>query len=151
MTSKEIIAKLPYSKPFLFVDEIVNINENGVEGNFTFDENLDFYKGHFKNNPITPGVILTEIMAQVGLVCLGIYLTKDEVLNNSFALTSTEIEFLKPVFPNEKVIVYSEKIYFRFGKLKCKVKMINSKNEMVCQGFISGMISPLTPKEGIKN
>ena len=151
MTSKEIIAKLPYSKPLLFVDEIVNINENGVEGNFTFDENLDFYKGHFKNNPITPGVILTEIMAQVGLVCLGIYLTKDEVLNNSFALTSTEIEFLKPVFPNEKVIVYSEKIYFRFGKLKCKVKMINSKNEMVCQGFISGMISPLTPKEGIKN
>ena len=151
MTNKEIISKLPYSKPFLFVDEIVNINENGVEGNFTFDENLDFYKGHFKNNPITPGVILTEIMAQVGLVCLGIYLTKDEVLNNSFALTSTEIEFLKPVFPNEKVIVYSEKIYFRFGKLKCKVKMINSKNEMVCQGFISGMISPLTPKEGIKN
>ena len=136
----EIISKLPYSKPFLFVDEIININENGVEGCFTFDENLDFYKGHFKNNPITPGVILIETMAQIGLVCLGIYLFKEEKKSFNFAFTSSEIEFLKPVFPNEKVVVVSEKVYFRFGKLKCKVKMINAKNEEVCSGIISGMI-----------
>ncbi len=140
MTNIEIISKLPYSKPFLFVDEIINVNEDGVEGYFTFDEDLDFYKGHFKNNPITPGVILIETMAQIGLVCLGIYLLKGEEKNFSFALTSSEIEFLKPVFPNEKVIVYSEKVYFRFGKLKCKVKMMNAKNEEVCSGTISGMI-----------
>ena len=112
MTKDEILSKLPYSKPFLFVDEIVNIEENGVEGNFTFDENLAFYQGHFKDNPITPGVILTETMAQIGLVCLGIFLTIDNFNDNSkIALTSTEIAFLKPVFPNEKVTVFSEKIY----------------------------------------
>jgi 3-hydroxyacyl-[acyl-carrier-protein] dehydratase len=44
MTNEEIISKLPYSKPFLFVDEIKEINENGVEGHFTFDENLDFIR-----------------------------------------------------------------------------------------------------------
>lgn len=149
MTSKEILLKLPYSKPFLFVDEIINVNENGVEGCFTFNENLDFYKGHFKNNPITPGVILIETMAQIGLVCLGIYLLKNKNTEPKIALTSSEIEFLKPVFPKEKVIVISEKVYFRFGKLKCKVKMMNAENEEVCSGFISGMISPLTPKGGI--
>ena len=137
----EILSKLPYSKPFLFVDEIINLNENGVEGYFTFNENLDFYKGHFKDNPITPGVILIETMAQIGLVCLGIYLLKDETKRLNFALTSSEIEFLKPVFPNEKVIVISEKIYFRFGKLKCKVKMMNAYNNEVCSGFISGMLT----------
>jgi len=141
MTKEEIISKLPYSKPFLFVDELVNINENGVEGTFTFDENLDFYKGHFKENPITPGVILTEVMAQIGLVCLGVFLLNDKFnLNTSIALTLIEIEFLKPVFPQEKVRVISEKIYFRFGKLKCKVKMINQNNEEVCNGIIAGMI-----------
>ena len=140
MTNKEIISKLPYSKPFLFVDEIINISANGVEGNFTFNENLDFYKGHFKDNPITPGVILIETIAQIGLVCLGIYTMKNEDKKLCFALTSSEIEFLKPVFPNEKVTVLSEKIYFRFGKLKCKVKMINAENEIVCEGFIAGMI-----------
>lgn len=141
MDKLEILSKLPYSKPFLFVDEIVNINENEVEGNFTFDENLDFYKGHFKNNPVTPGVILTETMAQIGLVCLGIYILNENFNKNSIiALTSTEIEFLKPVFPNEKVTVFSQKIYFRFGKLKCKVSMTNFKNEEVCSGIISGII-----------
>jgi 3-hydroxyacyl-[acyl-carrier-protein] dehydratase len=141
MKNEAILSKLPYSKPFLFVDEIIKIDENGVEGNFTFDENLDFYKGHFKENPITPGVILTEVMAQIGLVCLGIFLTNDNFNENSIiALTSTEIEFLNPVFPNEKVTVVSEKIYFRFGKLKCKVSMRNYKNEEVCTGIIAGII-----------
>ena len=147
MNKQEIIAKLPYSKPFLFVDEILSINENEVEGSYTFDSDLDFYKGHFKDNPITPGVILTEVMAQIGLVCFGIFLLNDTFnKNTSIALSSTEIEFLKPVFPNEKVTVISEKIYFRFGKLKCKVKMINEKEEEVCSRTIAGMISPLTPK-----
>lgn len=141
MNSEEIISKLPYSKPFLFVDEIVSIDENGVEGNYTFDAASDFYKGHFKDNPVTPGVILTEVMAQIGVVCLGVFLVNDKINKNTLiALTSNEIEFLKPVYPNEKVTVISEKIYFRFGKLKCKVKMINASGIEVCNGTIAGMI-----------
>lgn len=139
MTNEEIIAKLPYAKPFLFVDELLVINENGVEGTFTFNSNLDFYKGHFKNNPITPGVILTETMAQIGLVCLGIYLNEGKEIQN-IGFTSSEVEFLKPVYPNEKVTVISEKVYYRFGKLKCKVKMLNEKKEEVCSGTLAGMI-----------
>ena len=141
MKFQEIISRLPYSKPFLFVNEIIHIDENGVEGTYTFDENLDFYKGHFKDNPITPGVILTETMAQIGLVCLGIFLLNDNFsTKSSIALTSTNMEFLKAVYPKEKVTVISEKIYFRFGKLKCKVIMKNEKQEVVCSGTIAGMI-----------
>ena len=141
MNAATIISKLPYSKPFLFVDELVSINENGVVGNYTFDATLDFYKGHFKDNPVTPGVILTEVMAQIGVVCLGLFLVNEEIDKNTLiSLTSNEIEFLKPVYPNEKVTVISEKIYFRFGKLKCKIKMLNVKNEEVCSGTIAGMI-----------
>ncbi|WP_026704957.1 3-hydroxyacyl-ACP dehydratase FabZ family protein [Flavobacterium soli] len=141
MTTKEILEKLPYSKPFLFVDDISKIDKNGVEGCYTFDENLDFYKGHFKDNPITPGVILTETMAQIGVVCLGIFLLNN-ALNKKMiiSLTSSSIDFFKPVFPNEKVTVISEKIYFRFNKLKCNVKMLNERNEEVSSGTISGMI-----------
>jgi 3-hydroxyacyl-[acyl-carrier-protein] dehydratase len=141
MTKEEIISKLPYSKPFLFVDELLQIDENGVVGTYIFDENLDFYKGHFKDKPITPGVILTEVMAQIGLVCLGIYLLNDTFnKKTSIALTSTEMEFMKPVHPNDKVTVFSEKKYFRFGKLKCKLIMKNEKEDVVCSGTIAGMI-----------
>jgi 3-hydroxyacyl-[acyl-carrier-protein] dehydratase len=142
MNKDDILSKLPYSKPFLFVDELLHIDENRVEGTYTFNENLDFYKGHFKDNPVTPGVILTEVMAQIGVVCLGIFLLND-TFNETYtiALTSSEIEFLKPIFPNEKVTVISEKIYFRFGKLKCKVEMKNAKGEVVCSGIIAGMMT----------
>jgi 3-hydroxyacyl-[acyl-carrier-protein] dehydratase len=79
-------------------------------------------------------------MAQIGLVCLGIFLLKEEQKKVAIVLTSSEIEFLKPVFPKEKVTVFSEKVYFRFGKLKCKVKMINESGIEVCRGTIAGMI-----------
>lgn len=141
MTNQEILLKLPYSKPFLFVDEITSINENGVEGTYLYEASLDFYKGHFKDNPVTPGVILTETMAQIGLVCLGIYILKDSFKYDSvIALTSSEIEYLKPVYPDHKVRVVSEKVYFRFNKLKCRVSMFNQANEEVCRGTIAGMI-----------
>lgn len=144
MNQIEIIKNLPYTNPFLFVDELTEISENGVTGNYTFNEKSFFYEGHFKGNPITPGVILTETMAQIGVVCLGIYLLKDEISSEEkklqIALTSNQVDFYLPVLPNEKVTVISEKEYFRFNKLKCKVKMLNEKDELVCRGTISGMI-----------
>ncbi len=144
MKYQEIIHKLPYTKPFLFVDELLHIDENGAEGSYTFDADSNFYKGHFKDNPVTPGVILTECCAQIGVVALGIYLLNNEEVamgdNIQIGLSSSEMEFLAPVFPNEKVVVTSVKEYFRFHKLKCKVKMHNSEGELVCKGTISGML-----------
>jgi 3-hydroxyacyl-[acyl-carrier-protein] dehydratase len=119
------------------------MSSEGITGNYTFKKDEYFYKGHFKNNPITPGVILTECMAQIGVVCLGIYILKDEILEEKkpqIALTSSQVDFFLPVFPGEKVTVISEKEVFRFNKLKCKVKLFNEKNELVCRGLISGMI-----------
>jgi 3-hydroxyacyl-[acyl-carrier-protein] dehydratase len=142
MEHKEIISKLPYEKPFLFVDEITHINEDSVEGNFTFNKNLDFYNGHFKGNPVTPGVILTETMAQIGVACLGIYLLGESLNEHTkIAMSSIEVEFVKPVFPGEKVTVMSKKIYFRFGKLKCTASMRNAAGEEVCHGTIAGIIT----------
>ena len=141
MKYQNIIGKLPYSEPFLFVDQLDHLDENGVEGNFTFSEKLDFYRGHFRENPITPGVILTECCAQIGLVCLGLYLMgESKDFNIGFVLFSSEMEFYLPVYPGEKVSVSSKKIYFRFHKLKCRVKMFNGQGKVVCKGVISGMI-----------
>ncbi len=143
MKQEDILQQLPYTAPFLFVDEISHIDENGVVGSYTFNRDLDFYKGHFKGYPVTPGVILTETMAQIGLVCLGIYLssTAGSKVPAHVMLTSTAIDFLKPVFPGEKVTVSCEKVYFRFKKLNCKVEMRNEKDEVVCKGIIAGMIT----------
>lgn len=137
-----IMNQLPYTEPFLFVDEIQHVNDKGVEGSYRFSPDADFYKGHFKNNPVTPGVILTECCAQIGLVCLGIYLLgqKTALENIAIGMSSSQMEFLLPVFPGERVTVVSELAYFRFQKLKCEVKMYNKDGKLVCKGVLAGMI-----------
>ena len=143
MNSKEIITYLPYEQPFLFVDGLTEISEQGITGHFTFDKENFFYRGHFKDNPITPGVILTETMAQIGVVCLGIYLMRNELSKAvpKIALSSHQVDFYLPVLPGEKVTVVSEKQYFRFNKLKCIVKLYNEKEVLVCRGEIAGMMT----------
>jgi len=144
MDTTEIISKLPYTKPFLFVDKLIHVDENSTEGTYTFPEDSDFYRGHFKDNPVTPGVILTECCAQIGVVCLGLFLLfQDKNLEKDslkIGFSSSEMEFLLPVLPGETVTVRSEKLYFRFHKLKCNVKMYNAEEKLVCKGTISGMI-----------
>ena len=143
MKISDIKTLLPYDEPFLFVDELDSISEAGVSGHYTFKSDAFFYKGHFKGNPVTPGVILTECMAQIGLVCLGIYLLRDELTKTQkpqIALTSHQVDFFIPVLPGETVSVVSEKVVFRFNKLKCKVQLLNGKDELVARGLISGML-----------
>jgi len=147
MTTAKIISLLPYTAPFLFVDNLETINEEGVVGTYTYPADAFFYKGHFIDNPITPGVILTETMAQIGLACLAIFLSRDKILQGNplpqIAMVAQQTDYFMPVFPEETVSVYSKKEYFRFGKLKCQVEMQNDKNEVICKGIIAGMISKL--------
>lgn len=147
MNFDHILSSLPYLKPFLFVDHIIHINEQGCTGTYLFPEDSHFYKGHFKDHPVTPGVILTECMAQIGVVCLGIFLLnnlneekKTTTEDIQIALSSTQIDFFLPIYPGEQVKVFSNKEYFRFNKLKCAVEMFNTKDELVCRGTIAGMI-----------
>lgn len=143
MTAIEIIKKLPYTTPFLFVDILTDISNKRIIGSYTFKEDEFFYKGHFKGNPVTPGVILTECMAQIGLVSLGIYLLKDvpNLEDLKIAFTQADVQFLAPVYPKEKVTVISDIQYFRFNKLKCKIKMYNAERVVVSEGVLAGMMS----------
>ncbi|WP_313113462.1 3-hydroxyacyl-ACP dehydratase FabZ family protein [Aequorivita sediminis] len=142
MKRDNIIKILPYGPEFLFVDELTKISSERAEGYYTFKKHEYFYKGHFKENPVTPGVILIECMAQIGLVCLGIYLLNSEKISEktAVAFSSSQVDFFIPVFPGEKVKVVSEKVYFRFNKLKCKIRMFNEKGELVANGELSGMV-----------
>ncbi len=141
MIRQDIIQELPYSKPFLFVDEILAIDDDHIKGSYRFKKDEFFYAGHFKDNPVTPGVILTECMAQIGMACFGIYLLGDNWNRDEIgvAMTSDEMNYYKPVYPGEKVFVTSEKIYFRFGKLKCNVAMFDEDNKKIAKGVIAGV------------
>ncbi|MAN58328.1 MAG: hydroxymyristoyl-ACP dehydratase [Flavobacteriaceae bacterium] len=144
MDSKNnLIDLLPYGPEFRFVDLIHSVSESEIVGEFTFRKSLSFYQHHFLQNPVTPGVILVECMAQIGLVCLGIYLTQQNTeTRGNIALSNANIDFLHPVLLGEKVTVRAAKVYFRFGKLKCNVSMENETGLRVCAGTLEGVAIP---------
>ena len=138
---QEILKKMPYKAPFLFVDAFTEITENSAKGHYTYREDAPFYEGHFPGNPVTPGVIMIETMAQIGLVGLGMFLTEvyKTGVYKQFAFVSSNVLFKKKVLPGETVYVVSEKEYFRFNKLQCKVVMTDSVGDIVCKGTLSGV------------
>jgi 3-hydroxyacyl-[acyl-carrier-protein] dehydratase len=155
-----ILDHLPYKSSFRFVDEISYLDQDKVIGNYTPKEDAFFYKDHFPGNPVTPGAILTEIMAQIGLVVLGIYLIAPAPGQAAPAgegpaalpasapifplLTSTEVSFLRMALPGKKITVISNKEYFRFDKLKCKVEAQDDSGERLAKGTFSGIIKRIS-------
>lgn len=139
---EKILSLIPQQKPFRFIDEIFEVNEDFISGCYTFREDEFFYEGHFPGFPVTPGVILTECMAQIGLVAMAIFIlnqTGEGDENCKTLFTSSEVNFRRMVEPGDKVIVSSTKKYFRMKKLCCDVKMETPAGELICSGTLSGM------------
>lgn len=144
LSPDNLLDYVPQQFPFRFIDRIVSVNDEGIEGQYTFKENESFYAGHFPGNPVTPGVILLETMAQTGVVAFGLYLVAKEKgeaeLTQWVTLFSdAKVEFLKPVKPMETVTIVAKKLRWRRMKLRVSVVMTNEHGDTVCEGEIAGM------------
>ena len=98
----EIEKLLPHREPFLFVDEIVHADEKKITAKHVFTEKEFFFKGHFPEYPVVPGVILVETMAQSG----GAGLRKLGTLGDGalFFLASVDkVKFRRQVKPGDEV------------------------------------------------
>ena len=144
---QEVLRLVPQQEPFRFIDEIISLDDEQIIGAYRFREDEYFYRGHFPGNPITPGVILIETMAQVGVVAFGIYLLSRQKnirpgrmkLPISLFSVADGVEFKKIVVPGERVIIKAKKIYFRKNTIKANVSMENEKGEIICLGELSGV------------
>jgi 3-hydroxyacyl-[acyl-carrier-protein] dehydratase len=147
MTPQELLARLPQQEPFRFVDEILSVDDEAIEAAYTWRPDADFYRGHFPGNPVTPGVLLLEAMAQTGVVALGIYLvakesSPDELAKLVTVFTDAQVEFSGIVKPGDRVWISGRKIFFRRRKLRSEVEMRLEDGAVVCSGVVSGMGVP---------
>ncbi|MEO0232476.1 MAG: 3-hydroxyacyl-ACP dehydratase FabZ [candidate division WOR-3 bacterium] len=132
---KEILKLLPHKYPFLLVDRVLSVEENRIVGikNVTFNEN--FFQGHFPENPIMPGVLIVEALAQTG----GILISKKIKEKKLFYFAGiNNVKFRKPVLPGDTLIMEVEII--RWGGKVCKMygkAYVN--DEIVAEGELTAI------------
>ena len=146
LSPAEVLARLPQQEPFRFVDEILELDDDHVVAAYRWRPDAAFYRGHFPGNPVTPGVLLVESMAQAAVVSLGIYLLEKELAAEARKLvtlfTDVSVEFSGLVRPGQRVRILGRKLFFRRRKLRSEAEMRLEDGTLVCSGTLSGMGVP---------
>ena len=95
---------LPHRYPFLLVDRIVECSSEEIVGIKNVTVNEPFFQGHFPNDPIMPGVLILEAMAQTGGVL--VFTVYPEIKDNPFYFAGLDkVRFRKPVRPGDQLVM----------------------------------------------
>ncbi len=134
LNQNQIKEYIPHREPFLFIDELIDIEKlKKATGVKTFTENDDFFKGHFPDQPVVPGVILVEMMAQTAAALIA-YSIKDETFDKIVYLMNIDnTKFRRPVFPNDKIFAKVNALRSKGKVWKFEGKLINNDDSLIAE------------------
>ncbi len=137
---EEIKKLIPHRKPFLFIEEVKVIEKGKIgESVRTFEETEYFFEGHFPDNPIVPGVVIVEAMAQTaGVVVSESLINKND--QSVLFMSINKAKFRKPVLPNYKIKFYVEMINSIKNVYKFSGKAYHN-DSLVAESEFSAMIT----------
>lgn len=142
MNKEEIKQFLPHREPMLLIEEAY-VDENGKgHSKYTIKEDEFFTRGHFPGNPVVPGVIQCEIMAQSCAI-----LVKDEIPGNMTLYAGLDkVRFKTPVKPGDVCEVTCQLTYRRdsaTGKLFFCTAKLEVNGKLCCKGELTFALIPL--------
>ena len=138
---EEIKELIPHRDPFLFVDKCT-ILEPGKKGSSEryFSEDEYFFKGHFPGQPVVPGVILVEMMAQTAAALIA-YSIREETFDKIVYLMNIEsTKFRKPVFPDTKIFTDVNALRSKGRVWRFEGKSYDINSNSICEAKWSAMI-----------
>ncbi len=110
---EKIKSILPHREPFLFIDEIIEIDgTQKVVAVKYINKNESFFQGHFPDKPVMPGVLIIEAMAQASIILYSIDKPEIAKAYPDYYLGKVKAEFLSPVYPGDKLIIETNKVKF---------------------------------------
>ena len=137
---EEIKKLIPHRKPFIFIEECKIIKKGKIGESFRiFDDTEYFFEGHFPDNPIVPGVVIVEAMAQTAGVVVSENLNNKQDQSVLF-MSINKAKFRKPVLPNYKIKFYVEMINNVKNVYKFMGKAYH-KDSLVAESEFSAMIT----------
>ncbi len=109
MLNKEQIKEIiPYDEPFLFVDGVEEIEESAISGFYQTSQSDPYFKGHFVDFKIMPGVLVVEALAQLSTILLRQKFGENHKKYHFLAYDVRSAQFYKPIFPGDKIILKDE-------------------------------------------
>ena len=108
LTKEQIKEIIPYDEPFLFVDGVEEIGENAISGFYQTSKDDYYFKGHFVDFKIMPGVLVVEALAQLSTILLRQKIGKSHKNYHFLAYDVRSCQFYKPIFPGNKIILKDE-------------------------------------------
>ena len=110
---EKIKSILPHREPFLFIDEIIEIDgTQKVVAVKYINKNESFFQGHFPDKPVMPGVLIIEAMAQASIILYSIDKPEIAKAHPDYYLGKVKAEFLSPVYPGDKLTIETNKVKF---------------------------------------
>ena len=136
LNQNQIKEYIPHREPFLFIDELIDIIKlQKATGVKTFTKNDYFFKGHFPEQPVVPGVILVEMMAQTAAALIA-YSIKEETFDKIVYLMNIDnTKFRKPVFPNEKIFANVNALRSKGRVWKFEGVLLDQKNDKIAESI----------------